>query len=528
MSKSWFLEKLLFPPTLSYAETHYKFQLPWSPLWQAWPEIFFDLPFQLVPRSSAPLLFVCKDAHLYPTQLQKVDYVWTGPSGQKIQGSQDFGLNLCEAFHFIEIPYTHLLTPGLWRLQATAYIQNSAGKTRIVWNHNLRGLPNTDLTIQVLEKPLPYPAGWYAGESHCHSTYSSDPVEFGAPLHWLQQMAKSVGLDWVVCTDHSYDFAYDPSAYTSQINAKDQWKKYLAEVDACNHANVNHPLLIGGEEVSCGNSKGRNIHLLVMGHPAYLPGEGDGGRRGFNNHPDLSANEVQNRIMGTPAIAAHPREQIGFLEKLVFRRGQWEDEDVAPTASTNNKTEIVQNKISGLQFWNGSCDRNFLEGRAFWVKHLLNGVHVLPWAANDAHGDFNIHRSVKIPLISLKQNHLHVFGKCRTLLPINTKLTKESIQQSIREECNLCTDGPFLKLEMIDGQIMVIGISTTDFGFFNRIYLYAGERISKTEKVLMYWQVTEKCLNFDGHVSIDNSYIYIRAEAHTSTGCRAITSAHFM
>ena len=50
---------------------------------------------------------------------------------------------------------------------------------------------------------------------------------------------------------------------------------------------------------------------------------GDGGRRGFKNHPDLTIGEMLNRLNGTPSFAAHPKAKIGWLERKIFRRGEW-------------------------------------------------------------------------------------------------------------------------------------------------------------------------------------------------------------
>ena len=47
---------------LRYAETHFKFRLPWSLLYKPWPEIIFDAPFQFVPGVEPMLWIVVRDA----------------------------------------------------------------------------------------------------------------------------------------------------------------------------------------------------------------------------------------------------------------------------------------------------------------------------------------------------------------------------------------------------------------------------------------------------------------------------------
>ena len=47
---------------LRYAETHFKFRLPWSLLYRPWPEIIFDMPFQAVPGIEPTMWIVVRDA----------------------------------------------------------------------------------------------------------------------------------------------------------------------------------------------------------------------------------------------------------------------------------------------------------------------------------------------------------------------------------------------------------------------------------------------------------------------------------
>ena len=41
-----------------YAETHFKFRLPWSLLYRPWPEIIVDAPFQFIPGAEPTLWIV--------------------------------------------------------------------------------------------------------------------------------------------------------------------------------------------------------------------------------------------------------------------------------------------------------------------------------------------------------------------------------------------------------------------------------------------------------------------------------------
>ena len=60
---------------LRYAETHFKFKLPWSLLYKPWPEIIFDAPFQFVPGVEPYLWIVVRDADRFPTTLKNAEIV---------------------------------------------------------------------------------------------------------------------------------------------------------------------------------------------------------------------------------------------------------------------------------------------------------------------------------------------------------------------------------------------------------------------------------------------------------------------
>ena len=58
---------------LHYAETHFKFRLPWSLLFRPWPEILVDAPFQFVPGAEPTLWIAVRDAHRFPTLLEEIE-----------------------------------------------------------------------------------------------------------------------------------------------------------------------------------------------------------------------------------------------------------------------------------------------------------------------------------------------------------------------------------------------------------------------------------------------------------------------
>jgi hypothetical protein len=376
------------------------------------------------------------------------------------------------------------------------------------------------LRIRFLSSPLPYPADWHAGELHCHSDYSNDPVEYGAPLAVLQEAGVALGLGYVVCTDHSYDFYYDRRRYMRPIDPEPNFAAYRQEALALNAANPGATLVIPGEEVSCGNHLGENVHLLVAGHPDFLPGLGDGGRRWLNNKPDLAVGEVLERAQGTPCFAAHPRSRVGGLERFIFRRGMWHERDLRPPGASRG--------VDGLQFWNGHRATDFTEGRSFWVSRLLAGERISPIASNDAHGDLNRCIGVKTPLFSLYQNRNHVYGHARTVVHAPER-TIAGIQRGLASGRLCCTDGPFLDLERKGDSLELRARTTPDYGPLAKVSVWAGRQGDTRETRVKTWE-WEKAgpMEVRETLSPPPGSSYVRAEAVTSERFFALSPAAYL
>ncbi len=515
---------------LQYAETHFKFRLPWSPLWRPWPEVFLDAPSFCLPGRDCPIFLAVKDAHLFPIEVLSVK--WRLQNGKtNLQGEWNPGIKIEDPILFLNLPCPLPQEPGCYYLHASIRLRRPDGRECEFWQANFPFLTPRPLEITRLLAPLPIPDGWQAGEMHCHSDFSSDPVEFGAPLQALQAAGTALGLNFIQVTDHSYDFAYDRHAYMQPCDPTEQFRQYQRQVAACNadskvESNPGSILksdqatcfLIAGEEVSCGNAQGENVHLLVMGPPDYIPGLGDGGRRGLNNRPDLRIEEVLERLPGIPCFAAHPRVRIGRVERFIFRRGPWDKADLsASTQSYDN--------LRGLQFWNGSRSRDFHDGKRFWVEALLEGKKLLPIGANDAHGDFNQNVGVKWPLFSLYRSRNHILGKVRTLFPASHSDLPQ-LQKAAMGSVATATDGPFICLTREPkGSYRIETQSSADFGIITRIQVVAGQKGQRSETRLV--DQTPNTFQFDVEVVPPIHWDYIRAEAQTSLDRFALTSAFF-
>jgi hypothetical protein len=478
----------------------------------------------LLPGKQLTVWLLVKDADLYPVRVRMVKFrIWDiegRVSDQVFEPEARCESNLQHlAFSLPLVGFT-----GDVRITGWITVENARGQRRLLENHNLPGLLPSPLEVRLLESPLPYPREWHAGEMHCHSEFSSDPVEFGAPLDLMQQTADAVGLDFVLCTDHSYDFAYRRDRYLEPCDPTGNFAAYRAQAEALNASHPGRPTIVPGEEISCGNSRGENVHLLAFGHPDFVPGLGDGGRRGFRNRPDLTVAETLERLGDTPSFAAHPKARIGLLERAIFRRGEWRGEDLATAGLAGGSRG---RSVRGLQFWNGNLGPDYLDGKAFWVQELLRGNHLLPIGANDAHGDFNRNTGVKFPLVSLKQGRDHVFGRVRTLVPAPGR-DADSLRGAFRGDRCVCTDGPFAELVREDGGFRVAAFSTGDFGTLQSVTVYGAESGDASERVLSDWTFEDGPLHFEERIETPLSSGYARLEAITRQGRRAMTAAMSM
>ena len=512
---------------LHYAETHFKFKLPWSLLYKPWPEIQTDAPFQFVPGIEPTLWIVVRDAHRFPTLIEKIDISIAGTEDFRASKTVDLQIRATEQFGFYPVKLGKLPAGNYdidCRISAKRINENgepTADKERSFSRWNLPGLKPAPLKIQVLAEEPPKAPGFVAGETHCHTHYSADHVEHGASPAVLQQAAKAVGLDFVSCTDHAYDFAYTTEDYTKEADTPlTRFDALREEVRKLNDAQTeNMPLMIAGEEVSSGNSKGENVHMTVLGPEGYLPGLGDCGRNWLDNKPTFRISKLLE-MTTAHCFAAHPMQPMGYLEKFIFRRGYWSHKDLNLDAS---------HKIRGIQFWNGTRDEGFKLGRDWWIEELGKGNFLLPIGGNDAHGDLNDTTSVSLPLISIRHSREHVFGKVRTVVKLDSPLTLNTLNEAFAGDNCYITDGPALWWERGEKKVTFHARNTQDFGGAFRYIRIYGRRRNNSGKLAPHEELCMESLvaaptKTDISVNADN-FAYLRAECETATGKFAMTSA---
>ena len=571
---------------LRYAETHFKFKLPWSLLYKPWPEIIFDAPFQFVPGVSPYLWIVVRDADKFPTTIKAAEIclktvpapeqsVIPAPEPEPISrrdgGSssamterdmsihKDLNIDVHEQMRFIPLSLGEI-PAGTYEAHCKLTVERD-GKTQTFERWNLPRLKPVPLRFKVLKEALPIAPGYAAGEMHCHTHYSADHVEYGATPEVLQLAAKAVGLDFVNCTDHAYDFAFTQEDFTKEAESPvPRFQKLREEIAALPSKDENGedmPLLVTGEEVSAGNSKGENVHVTVFAPEGYLPGLGDCGRYWLNNKPTLSIKQVLS-MTKAHCFAAHPFQQMGLLEKFIFRRGYWKPEDLnwAPQ----------KHAIRGIQFWNGIRDEGFKLGREFWINELGKGNYLLPIGGNDAHGDLNSMTAVDLPLISLKHTRAHTFGNVRTVVKIEkeipasagmtandnpilssptlchpgfipgedlhtqSSLTLDALNEAFASDNCYITDGPALWWERDGKNLIFHARSNKEMGGGFRYIRIYGRQILPNGKFALEEEIMIGSLiaapdHADIPIITNSGFAYFRAECETATGRFALTSA---
>jgi hypothetical protein len=474
-----------------YPEIHYTFDLFFSRLRHNQPEMFIDCPHRIDPGKPLPVLCLIKHADRFPISLDSI-----GVSVEYEDGRQDEQLlwstpTLIHGYLWYTLFDLNLREGYSGDIHLSATIQFERGHRRYrITNHNYRGTTKAAMKVHIAREPLPTSEHWYYGESHCHSFHSDDQIEFGAPVSATAAMANAMGLRWLAITDHSYDVD-DVYGRIFQSDATlSKWMNLNREIELENRRNDVTVLL--GEEISCGNARHKNVHVLAYGIQHFIPGCGDGAERWFRTGPDFSLTEVLSRIQddGGIAYAAHPEERFSLAERLMLRRGHWEQADY----------ELPH--YCGLQFWNGKRDRAFHRGYDRWIELLLEGKHIYFIGGDDAHGDFHTFRQIRIPLLKMIDSPHKVFGKVRTGLLCTEGPDQQSVLRALANGNIIVTSGPFITGtahnetgervsigQTISGNTIHFGIeaqSTEEFGSVEQIILCQGNLKEKTENKRVY------------------------------------------
>jgi hypothetical protein len=518
-----------FLPIILYAETHYRFRYFFSYLWKHEPEIIADAPHRIEPNHSLPILVLVKDAHQFPVTLNRISVVIRKDGKIVIEKELlNFPLELTEKFlsRIYDVPLGDI--SGAIECDVTFEVY-SGNKKSIYHNDNHRTSTHQPLKVFVSPSPLPRFKHLHFGECHSHSSYTDDQVEFGAPFEASAHLCQALGLSFFCATDHSYDLDDSVDNYLVNDPNLPKWEAFQKEVDAQN-LNYQNFVIVRGEEVTCRNDKGQNIHMLLLGNRKYFFGSGDGAEHWLKTKSENSIIEILGTIDPLVlAFAAHPLERISLLQQLLLRRGKWLHQD------------FRHSRLTGIQFANGELSDGFWQGYHQWLKSLKEGLQMYVIAGDDAHGNFNRFRQIGIPFLKIRESEQQLFGKMKTGVYLES-LSEENILKAIQDGKNIVTDGPIVNLyvggsanhissigETIVGNNHSVFLeikSTSEYGSIDSIKVFmsitgADELIIFSEKLFQKHHVTRK-------LSIETDKAsYIRVEVWTSLSDSIDKQPHF-
>ncbi len=516
-------------PVFLYAETHYRFRFFFSFLRKHEPEIIADAPHRIEPNQLLPILVLVKDAHQFPLKLNKVSVV-IRKAGKKIIEKEllKSPVELTEKlwWRIYKVPLEDI--SGI--IECDVLFEINDGKKQLSYhNDNHRTSSHQPLKIFVAPSPLPRFEHLHFGECHSHSSYTDDQVEFGAPLEASTQLSLALGLSFFCVTDHSYDLDDSIDNYLVNDSNLPKWSLLQQEVD--NH-NSKHQdfVIVRGEEVTCRNSKNQNIHLLLLGNRKFFYGSGDGAELWLKTRSEHNVNEIMKSVdLSVLSFAAHPKERISFLQRLLLRRGKWLQQD------------FIHPQLTGIQFVNGYVSDGFWEGYRQWIEALLEGKQIFVLAGDDAHGNFNRFRQIGIPFLKIRETGHQLFGKMRTGVYLES-LSEENILSAIHSGKTIVTDGPAINLfinspthqissigKIITGDTHSVSLevsSSSEYGSIDFVKVFMGstgvrETVVIYEKLFQKYTITR---NFSLEIKRKS---YIRAEVWTSSSDSNDAQPHF-
>jgi hypothetical protein len=519
-----------FLPVAAYAETHYRFKYFFSWLKKAEPEILADIPHRVEPSAMLPVLLLVKDADTYPvdiiTVVANIFHDTSFRSSVILHDTASAEAWRADAkfwWTISSIPFTGELAGLYGFFDVEIVIQYAiGGLVHECRNDNYRSASHRNYRVYRAAQPMPSFPDWRQGDAHTHSSYTDDQVEFGSPIPASVELCKAMGQSFFCVTDHSYDLDDCVDNYLKNDPALPKWHRLQGEVDAVNAADPSFAV-IRGEEVSCGNSRGRNVHMLLYGARKFFHGSGDGAEHWFHTEPEHRIGEILDAMdEGTVAYAGHPSETTPLLQWLLIRRGTWTVDD------------MLHPHLSGIQILNGLFNGAFTRGLAVWKELLVAGRKVHIAGGNDAHGNFNSFRQIGIPFFTIREWDQQLFGRIRTgvFAPV---ASEEAILHSLRTGQSFITNGPVALAEIIDetgaavglggtidcagATVRVRALSTEEYGSFTTIRILGTTETTDHEYTAHAFQCSG-VYEFDERIDIPfpSGTGYLRIEASTENG----------
>ena len=501
------------PIVALYAELHYKFPFIKSRYYIDEPEIITDIPHRIDPGRQIPILLMIKEGNKFPVYIKEIKINYYCKEQRTDIQTVSHSLNKhIDSYLWYKNIFLEPMSPGEYLFEINIlYSINSKNKNCV--NNNTPLLEKKPHRVYCSSDRFPKMDGYIYGDLHYHSILTDDMVEYGAPLDSTVIASEASGLDFVCNTDHSYDLDIKEGSWFEDDLKLEKWYNSRANIKKINSEHDSK--ILPSEEVSIHNHRKRNIHALVLNNHSFLEGKGDGARTYFNRKCKYNTKSLyQNKESGSIVIAAHPFVKVSLMEWIFIKRGKWEWND------------IIHDGLSGLQILNGPYDKSFFDGLEIWKKLLLNGYKKFIYAGNDAHGNFNMYRQIKIPMFSLSQKYHQILGQSRTGI-YSTNNTKNVVQALKSGRCFI-TNGPFIENIITDdggcdyfsGQelhgtnstITIKVLSSIEFGKIDFVKIYAGSTKIRSEKIIYNFTDInsykfERILKLEGYEST-----YIRSE----------------
>jgi hypothetical protein len=493
-----------------------------SRLYNSEPEILFDLPYRVVAGEKVPLFLLVKDAHRFPVTLHKFDIDIQSTSGKNSAKHTEILETSVQQRLFSKIFY---LDPGNFPESGEARILihlnylSPDGKKKTLVQDNYRHISHPPFLLYVTEDKLPVDKNWYWGDLHNHSSYTDDQVEFGAPVELLAAASESIGLDFFAVTDHSYDMDDQADNFLKNDPDLGKWRDFQQEVKLIQKK---YPgvIILPGEEISTGNYHNQNIHFLLLNNPDFFPGNGDSAENLWENQPTLPLTDILKKKRETSlAIAAHPIEKPPLSQRLILRRGIWEEQDLSHP------------ELDAIQILNGENKKLLEKGLVLWSKLLLQGQKVGVVAGSDSHGNFNCFRQISIPFLKMTFSRQHLFGKVKTGVFMN-RFDSDHLIEGIRKYRTVISNGPFASLAVEGGfsgkvgdtvqkspanRLHITALSTAEFGPWQEIVLIWGNYQRKREiKKSLPVNKNSYTLDLDSEILSDANYV--RLEVYSGSG----------
>ena len=301
-------------------------------------EVFAEAPWRVDPGKNIPVLVMVKDADAWGDyDLGNVEFYRNDDCDRDDNENDDTLLSsYTETAWFgttVDENNYNLYNPGDWygltNLDPSLEGLNGFTCFHVVIREN-GGILDPDgdahsfFNVTISNYDLPTASDWYVGDTHYHSYYTDNDVEFGFPIEATVSAGEAIGLDWVTITDHSFDLKDSNTA-----DPNDKWNDRESKINLYGYGSTFKAL--HGEEVSARNNIGKIIHFLVYGMEDFSQVGGSNldffpGARDEQPGTDLTAWSLEDVIsnvtyQGGVGYGAHPAGDPTWEVGLFLWRG---------------------------------------------------------------------------------------------------------------------------------------------------------------------------------------------------------------